>query len=261
MKIHLPRLSTRRRLFLSLLTCVLIPEILCLFALSLLAFKSSNSDSESLNNIQQQIQSQIQSESKQMQGISTEIKKLKKDYRDLNKKLSQEINFKEGLKFVLASEGGISNDPGDKGGLTNLGITHSEYAQYRASHGLAPRSVTQISLLEATDIYKHTYWLDSGCGDTPRRIAISCFDWQVNSNRGMSTLQQVLGVDVDGIAEHQTFNELNYWLSHNKEDKLLHNYFEIREADYRRWGVGTQSVFLHGWIRRAESLKNYLKIQ
>ncbi|MEH1785878.1 MAG: glycosyl hydrolase 108 family protein [Nostoc sp.] len=196
-----------------------------------------------------------------MQSISTEINKLKKNYQDLNKKLSQEINFKEGLKFVLASEGGISDDPGDRGGLTNLGITHAEYASYRASKGLAPRSVTQISLTEASDIYKHTYWLDSGCGETPRRIAISCFDWQVNSNRGMSTLQQVLGVDVDGIPGHQTFNELDYWLSQNKEDQLLHNYFEIREGDYRRWGVGSQSIFLDGWIRRAESLKNYLKIK
>lgn len=255
MKINLPRLNSRRRLFLSLLACVLAPEIL--FALCFLAFKPSNSNSELLNQIQQQIQSEF----KQMQGISTEINKLKQNYQDLNKKLSQEINFKEGLKFVLAFEGGISDDAADRGGLTNLGITHSEYAQYRKSIGLAPRSVTKISLLEASDIYKHTYWINSGCADTPRRIAISCFDWQVNSNRGFSTLQQTLGIDVDGIPGHQTFNELNYWLSQNKEDLLLHNYFDIREADYRRWGVGSQSIFLDGWLRRAESLKNYLKIK
>lgn len=263
MKINLPRLNTkRRRLFLSLLACVLIPEIA--FQFSFLAFNHSNSESKLLNKIQQQIQSQskqIQSESKQIQGVSREVNKLKNNYQDLSKKLSQEINFKEGLRFVLASEGGVSDDAADRGGLTNMGITHSEYANYRASKGLTPRSVTEISLTEATDIYKRIYWIDSGCGDTPRRIAITCFDWQVNSSRGMSTLQQALGLEADGIAGHRTYNELNYWLSKNKEEQLLHNYFEIREGDYRRWGVGSQRIFLDGWMRRAESLKNYLKIQ
>ncbi|MEH1851450.1 MAG: glycosyl hydrolase 108 family protein [Nostoc sp.] len=256
MKIYFPRLNTkRRRLFTVLMAGVLIPNIIS--AICFVAFKPSNSDSELLKSIQQT----IQSESQQMQHMGTEINKLKKDYQDLNKKLSQEINFKQGLKFVLAAEGGISNDAADRGGLTNLGITHSEYAQYRASHGLPSRSVTQISLLEARDIYKHTYWIDSGCGATPRRVAISCFDWQVNSNRGFSTLQQVLGVDADGIPGHQTYNELNFWLAKPKnENLLLHNYFVIREADYRRWGVGSQSVFLAGWLNRSRALKNYLHI-
>jgi hypothetical protein len=256
MKLSFPRLNTkRRRLFLALVACALIPDIVFRFCFA--AIDGTSTNSKLLNSIQQA----IQSESQQMQDMSLEVDKLKKGYQDLSKELSQEVNFREGLKFVLAAEGGISDDAADTGGLTNLGITHGEYAQYRASHGLPSRSVRDISLIEARDIYKHIYWTNSGCGFTPRRIAISCFDWQVNSNRGISTLQQTLGVSVDGIAGKETFNELNYWLNKGKEDKLLHNYFDIREADYRRWGVGSQSVFLNGWLRRAESLKSYLKIQ
>lgn len=256
MKINLPRLNTkRRRLFLSLMACLLIPDILSLMVIGVL--KATNDDSKWLQSIEQQIKLEF----KQMQSMSAEINKLKKSYQNLNKQLATELSFKEGLKFVLAAEGGVSDDAADKGGLTNLGITHAEYASYRAKKGLAPRSVREISYKETSDIYKHIYWLNSGCANTPRRIAISCFDWQVNSNRGFSTLQQTLGVGVDGIPGHESFNELNYWLSKDKEDQLLHNYFEIREADYRRWGVGSQSVFLHGWLRRAQSLKNYLKVQ
>ncbi|WP_189524964.1 glycoside hydrolase family 108 protein [Nostoc sp. 'Peltigera membranacea cyanobiont' 232] len=237
------------------MTCILIPDIIS--ALCFLAFNCASPDSKLMKSIQQA----VEVESQQMKDMSTEINKLKKNYQDLNKELSQEQNFKEGLKFVLASEGGVSDDAADSGGLTNLGITHSEYAQYRASHGLPSRSVREISLLEARDIYKHIYWTNSGCGVTPRRIAISCFDWQVNSNRGFSTLQQVLGVDVDGIPGHQTYNELNSWLSKPKnETVILHNYFGIREADYRRWGVGSQSVFLTGWLNRSRALKTYLQV-
>ncbi len=255
MKINLPRLDTkRRRLFFSLMLCMLIPDII--FRIIWITFEPDHGDK-----LLKSIQQQIQLESQQMEGMAGEINKLKQNYQNLNKQLSQELSFKEGLKFVLAAEGGISDDAADRGGLTNLGITHSEYAQYRIGKGLAPRSVTQISLLEARDIYKHNYWINSGCGSTPRRIAISCFDWQVNSNRGFFTLQQTLGVKADSVPGHQTYNELDYWLSKNKENLLLHNYFDIREADYRRWGVGSQSIFLNGWLRRAESLKSYLHVQ
>lgn len=256
MKIYLPRLNTkRRRLFIVLMACVLIPDIIS--AICFVALKPTSSDSELLKSIQQT----IQSESKQMQGISIEINKLKKDYENLSKQLSNEISFKSALKFVLASEGGISNDKQDLGGLTNLGITHAEYAQYRARNNLTPQSVANISLKEASRIYKQVYWLDSGCAHLPRRLATACFDWQVNSGRGMSTLQQVLGVDADGIPGHQTYNELSFWLSKPKnEDVLLHNYFVIREADYRRWGVGSQSVFLTGWLNRSRGLKTYLHV-
>ena len=201
------------------------------------------------------LESHITSEDKQMQNIYLELNKI-------NKQLPKELSFRDGLKFVLAAEGGISDDAADTGGLTNLGITHTEYDSYRASKELPLRSVRDISLVEARDIYRHNYWLKSGCSDTPRRVAISCFDWQVNSGRGFSTLQLALGgIAADGIPGHRTFNELSYWLTKpNHEDKLLHKYFAIREADYRRWGVGSQSVFLGGWLRRAQDLKNYLAI-
>jgi len=256
MKINLSRLyaNKKRRLFVVLIAGNLIADIATAFWLISSHPTSDNSA------LLRSIQHQIEAESRQMQGVTSEIIKLKKDYETLNKKLSQELSFKEGLKFVLAAEGGLSNNLEDKGGLTNLGITHDEYAQYRSEKGLPPRSVAQISLAEARDIYKHTYWLNSGCSDTPRDIAIACFDWQVNSGRGFSTLQQTLGVAPDSIPGHETFNELGWWLSKHKEDKLLHNYFQIRDGDYRRWGVGSQAVFLSGWLRRSQELKEYLHV-
>ncbi|MHC5833393.1 MAG: glycosyl hydrolase 108 family protein, partial [Nostoc sp.] len=92
----------------------------------------------------------------------------------------------------------------DSGGLTKFGITHTEYYNYRAKKGLPQRSVRLISLTEAQDIYKHYYWENSGCDYPPRRIAIACLDWQVNSGRGFATLQQTLGLKPDAIVGHQT---------------------------------------------------------
>jgi cell division protein FtsB len=215
-----------------------------------------DNSSKSINNIENQIQSQ----NKQIQAISAQSAALKKSLDKLNNDLIKETSFKEALNFTLGFEGGLSNDAADTGGLTNLGITHTEYAEYRAKKKLPRRSVSLISLAEALDIYRNSYWINSGCGNLQRRVAIACFDWQVNSGRGVTTLQQVLGIGADGVIGPLTMNELNSWENLNQEDKLLHNYFERREADYRRWGVGSQSVFLTGWLRRAEALKSELKV-
>ena len=42
-------------------------------------------------------------------------------------------NFEKMLKFVLQEEGGYVNDPHDRGGETNKGITHATYDSYRKS--------------------------------------------------------------------------------------------------------------------------------
>ena len=169
--------------------------------------------------------------------------------------------FREALTLCLEYEGGYTNDPTDSGGETNYGIIHSEYQEYRDEKGLPQQSVRSISMEEVEDIYYKKYWLGAKCNEMPRRIAISTFDWQVNSGRGVATLQKCLGVTEDGVVGQKTMNELKYWLSRpTGEERLLHNYFEFRECCYRRWGCGDQECFLEGWLNRSEDLKKYLQV-
>ncbi|MBO3459953.1 hypothetical protein G7B40_040210 [Aetokthonos hydrillicola Thurmond2011] len=171
-------------------------------------------------------------------------------------------DYTDALNLVLQFEGGYTNDPTDTGGETNYGIIHSEYDQYRRSKGLAPQNVRYMKLEEAKDIYRNKYWLGASCNQFTRRVAIAVFDWQVNSGRGVSTLQKCLGVKADGIVGHQTLNEFAYWLSKQSgEDRLLSNYFDNREHSYRCWGVGSQACFLEGWLNRLNQLKKYLGVE
>ena len=49
--------------------------------------------------------------------------------------------FKKALKFVLAREGGYVNNPNDKGGATNKGITQNTYNAYLQSKGRGTKDV------------------------------------------------------------------------------------------------------------------------
>jgi lysozyme family protein len=168
--------------------------------------------------------------------------------------MATETDFQDALKWCLEYEGGYSNDPQDLGGETNLGITHTEYDAYRRAKGLTPQSVRYITYSEAADMYRHKYWEAAGCPQMPRRIAISVFDWQVNSGRGVQLLQQLIGSQVDGVFGPKTLNDLKYYLSKHSEMELVQRYAQTREETYKSWAVGSQAVFRQGWLRRNEDL-------
>ena len=78
------------------------------------------------------------------------------------------------VKFVLAREGGYVNDPTDKGGETNRGITHATYDSYRRSKGL------HMTDEEMHEIYYNNYYKASGADKIENpRLAMYVFDTAV----------------------------------------------------------------------------------
>lgn len=248
---NFPKHNKRQRAYIYLAAWLLCGNILSLSCFLLMIPRSSVGTDKALLELRTELKE-----------YGAQIKKMEGDISTLKKQSVSDSTFKEGLKLVLQFEGGLSNDAADRGGLTNFGITHAEYDEYRHNHGESRRSVADISLIEANDIYRTKYWKQSGCSTLSRRLAIACFDWQVNSNRGFSTLQQALDVHpITGYPNHATSNELQYWKSKDSTDNsLLSRYFNIREDDYQRWGVGSQRVFLQGWMNRSRALRKYLGV-
>lgn len=166
-------------------------------------------------------------------------------------------NFDFALGFTLAWEGGYSNHPADKGGETNKGITSAVYSAYRKRQGLPPRSVRHINDVEVKEIYKSGYWDAAGCSSLPPLLALCHFDWAVNAgtNRAIKTLQQVVGANADGIVGPQTKQAIVAAVALHGDKCLCDRYCAIREACYRRWAVGSQAVFLAGWLNRLNALR------
>lgn len=92
-----------------------------------------------------------------------------------------EQNFKQCLKFLIEHEGGLTNLKNDRGGLTNLGVTHTEYDRYRRFKGEPLRAVSMITMEEAEDIYHTFYWKTLQCQLLPSGVDNAIFDMGVNN--------------------------------------------------------------------------------
>lgn len=144
--------------------------------------------------------------------------------------------FKKALKFVLKWEGGYVNNPEDKGGATNKGITQYTYNAWLKSHALSFRDVKNITQDEVEQIYYKNYWLKAGCSNMSPKFAVLAFDTAVNM----------------GIARVSQFLKAASW-------KYPEKFIAAREAKYKEFAkYGNQKIFLKGWLNRLEDLKKFI---
>lgn len=165
--------------------------------------------------------------------------------------------FADALSFALRWEGGFVDDPDDRGGATNRGITQATYDAYRKSIGQKPRSVKALTEDELQVIYQTRYWDPAHCGAFEWPLAVVHFDLAVNGGVGRAAkmLQAALGVKQDGVIGSATLGA-----AENSNQKLIAlKYLDLREAWYRRIGVGNQRKFLAGWLNRTEALRQFVK--
>jgi lysozyme family protein len=144
--------------------------------------------------------------------------------------------FSACLAYTLREEGGLSNDPGDPGGVTNKGITHATYDSYRAGKALYPRSVAQITDGEIQDIYLTGYWSPIGAEGLPAGVDLSAFDYAVNSGPGKA--RQALAKAMDGQASVATII-----------DRIASGRLSFMHA-LRTWGA-----FGKGWAARVARIE------
>ncbi len=144
--------------------------------------------------------------------------------------------FSACLACTLREEGGLSNDPGDPGGLTNKGVTHATYDAYRAGKALYPRSVAQITDAEIQDIYLTGYWSAIGAESLPAGVDLSAFDYAVNSGPGKA--RQALAKAMDGQASVATII-----------DRIATGRLSFMHA-LRTWGA-----FGKGWAARVARIE------
>ena len=189
-------------------------------------------------------------------------------------------SFDYAMKIVLKLEGGYYNGEGAHDpNPTNYGITQKTYDSYRRAlkPSIPKRNVKLIGSDEVWSIYRILYWTKGKCDDVATRsemIATIHFDACVNhgvaspnndkSAGAIELLQRSLeGVDDDGIFGPVTWQAFCELLADDGEVHIANKYLKVREAQYRHLAArapDTLGLNLHGWLKRLDKLRAYLKL-
>ena len=200
--------------------------------------------------------------------------------------------FEAWVEMVLEHEGSYVNDPNDKGGQTNMGITQKSFSGFLGREA-SESDMRDMTRDQAIDFYKDL-WDKMNLDRYPPAVQMQYGDMQVNAGkRGSDMILQMAvntkmhpnnverWIDVDGVAGRGTFAALERaeltGLDYFGERALFHannifagSKYGIKVGDYVRkkddnpddqstWGRTrtSQNKFWRGWFRR--DLETYLK--
>ena len=151
-------------------------------------------------------------------------------------------NFPKCLEVILKSEGGYVNDPHDRGGETNMGISKRAFPDV---------DIKNLTKEHASAIYKKYYW-DKVQGDgLPSGLDLVVFDSAVNSGpaQAVKWLQRSIGVKDDGVLGPITIMALQKANKASVIDKFLDQRLTFLKS------LSTWSRYGKGWGTRVEDIR------
>lgn len=160
--------------------------------------------------------------------------------------------FAKAMPRELVYEGGKVDDPQDRGGRTNQGVTQTVYNSYRKLSGLPVADVYTMTDAERDAIYKKQFW-DAIQGDAlPDGVDFVLFDGAVNSGprQAIKWLQRALGIGADGVIGAVTLEAVQ---AYPDNDKLIAEICARRVLFLQ--ALGTFKRFGKGWTARVANVK------
>ena len=160
--------------------------------------------------------------------------------------------------YIKKWEGGFANDPADRGGATNKGVTIATFEAYCKAKSLPRPNVERMKRMtdgEWLDILKTMFW-DKWQADKikSQKIANILVDWVWGSGvYGIKIPQRILGVKQDGIVGDETLKALNA----QEPDKLFQVIYEVRKKYLNDITISrpANKRFLKGWLNRLDDIR------
>ena len=158
------------------------------------------------------------------------------------------------IPIIKKWEGGYSDNPNDRGGATNSGVT---LAVYQSVYG---KNKTKNDLKKMTEsqwnyIFTKLYWNKWKADEIKNQsIANILVDWVWMSGLGtIKKIQSLFGLTADGIVGNKTISYIN---SHDQEE-VFNKIWNRRKQFYESLVKNnpSQKVFLKGWMNRLNTYK------
>lgn len=156
--------------------------------------------------------------------------------------------------FILRWEGGFVDDPLDRGGATNKGITIGTFRNFYGQDATVEQ-LKNITNEQWLHIFKCGYWDKWKADDIDNQsIANIVVDWAWASGTvtSIKQVQKILGVAVDGIVGNNTLTAINTAGQRDLFDRIHGKRIEFIENIVKR--DPSQARFLKGWKNRINSL-------
>ncbi len=172
--------------------------------------------------------------------------------------------FSKISSVILRHEGGYVNDPNDRGGETNMGITIATWRAYAPIDlGIEATSSTLRNMTkeQAEIIYYNHYWEPKGfCKLENTKVALMVYDWTITSGRAVKQIRKMLHDEynnrliVNNIMDDDMIHCIN---AVEDQEQLLSRIAEIRKDYYHSLTItngepNAQIKFLNGWINRVD---------
>lgn len=163
------------------------------------------------------------------------------------------------LPFILSWEGGFSNHPADRGGVTNKGVTLRTWRTVGCDKDAdGDVDADDLRLMTDTDVRDRVlrphYWNPWQADRIlSQSVANLCVDWGWASGpvNAIRRVQALFGLKTDGMVGPKTLAALN-----SGSQSVYRRIFAARKEYIERLCARdrTQQVFRRGWLRRLEGI-------
>lgn len=154
-------------------------------------------------------------------------------------------NFEVSFDHMIKSEGGYVNNPFDKGGRTNWGVTQATWESW-IRHPVGEKEMRELTIEDVRPLYKAQYWNLVRGDELPSGVDYAVFDVAVNSGvaRAIRFLQLGLGIMADGVIGTITMKHAHAMPA----DDLIRAICQERREYLQR--LGNFDKFGKGWLLR-----------
>ena len=159
-------------------------------------------------------------------------------------------NWEQCFALVLKHEGGFVNHPKDPGGMTNLGVTRTNWELF-LDHDVTEADMRALTPEMVKPFYKKNYWDRIRGDELPSGVDYAAYDLAVNSGTGRAAkyLQQIAGVTADGVIGPQSLKAIQKCDAEDVVDEICN-----MRMDFLK-NLNTFDTFGKGWTSRVNDVK------